>query len=244
MKKAEDTSQSNSTKTKICRLCEVEQDIEKFYKHPSTKDGLKNECKECYVKGRKDRLPKKQEGELFMRAAEWPLFRDSIMRTVRKEPDKWYMLWCLIASTGLRVGEALAIEVGDINATKPIMKVHTSKQKRKPIHETDVPPLLWGKLCELQSSTPKEQKRIFPWTTLGAWRCFKRVARRAKLNPSYGPHSLRHMYGSKVAAVTKGDLVAVQKALRHSSPRIAQRYVHLDEERRMEINKQVQEDVM
>ena len=46
--------------TKMCRICGVEKPITEFYKHNHTKDGYRNECKECHSKKGKEHY--KREG--------------------------------------------------------------------------------------------------------------------------------------------------------------------------------------
>lgn len=38
----------------MCRICGVEKPITEFYKHNHTKDGYRNECKECHSKKGKE----------------------------------------------------------------------------------------------------------------------------------------------------------------------------------------------
>ena len=48
-------------KTKICSHCKKELDINCFYKHRTSKDGLRNNCKECQKKEAKKSQEKNKE---------------------------------------------------------------------------------------------------------------------------------------------------------------------------------------
>lgn len=47
--------------TKMCRICGVEKPITEFYKHNHTKDGYRNECKECHSKKEKSIIKEKAQ---------------------------------------------------------------------------------------------------------------------------------------------------------------------------------------
>lgn len=214
--------------------------MEAFYPHKTNKDGRKGECKACYCEARKgSRPPKKQEVDLFMEPEQWPKFRDAIALCVpAKDASRWKCLWHLVAATGVRIGEAVSLQQSDIHADKPIVTITTLKRKGHPRIDADLPEHLWRNLLGLGMAGP-----LFPWSENTCWYMFKKIAKRAGINPLLSPHSLRHLFATRLVKITDGNIIEVQKALRHASPRTSEKYVHLTASRRKEIASKVFEDL-
>lgn len=239
--------------TKTCRVCKAEKPLEEFYLHKTNKDGHKGECKICYCEARKGvRSPKKQESDLFMEPEQWPKFRDAISSCVpEEEVQRWQYLWYLIAATGVRIGEAVALQLSDLNPSKPIVTITTLKRKGHPRIDADLPMDLWLGLLGLEKEGGQhirgtgltDYKVLFPWTENTCWYVFKRIAKKAGINQLLSPHSLRHLFATRLVKITGGNIIEIQKALRHASPRTSEKYVHLTAKRRKEIADKVFEDL-
>lgn len=169
---------------------------------------------------------KKGELDRYMTVDDWKKFKAAI--TDSREA----LLWTLIVSCGLRLQEALQLTPEDFDFKAGLVRIATLKRKGHPVFAVDVPP----ELCEsLRSMRLKKGERFFKMSSSWAWRKFKRVVRRAKLNSRYSPHALRHLYGILLSEETKGDLVKVSRGLRHAKPDTANRYVHVAPKLRREL---------
>ena len=154
------------------------------------------------------------------------------------EPD-WYPLVLLLPRTGLRLGEALALEIGDYNARAGSLDVLRAWNARhgcleEPKHGArvvDVSPQLavildahiagLMKVVRLTDGAPVVQW-LFPsmaGTMLdgrNVRRALARLAGHAGLGRGLGPHDLRHTFGSQLIAAGKSP-VYVQRQMGHAS---------------------------
>lgn len=202
-----------------------------------------NWCKPCFAEYRVERkarikkqggLPlfpsrKKTERQKYMSAKEWMSFEEKI------KDEKERLFWTLIAMTGLRLREALAVKYDDIDPDHFLLHVPTFKRRGRPVLDVDLPPKLTEQLCALQS----KGKLFEELNAMMAWRHFKTIARKAGLNSRYSPHALRHMQGMITAEVTGGDPFKVKARLRHASIKTSEGYVHLLPELRMKLSREI-----
>jgi integrase/recombinase XerD len=123
-------------------------------------------------------------------------------------PHLWQALIGLLASTGLRVGEAIRLKIDDLKleADPPYLQVLETKYRKSrlvPLHPTTATQLrsYAEKRRQLGYGALSDHFFISEWgnpldrTTL--WRTFKRMTRRLKMHPTDGRrrptlHSLRH----------------------------------------------------
>ncbi len=157
---------------------------------------------------------------------------------------------------GLRCGEVADLKAGDIDLDHGQLWVRTLKRgggaKRGPgrprrkipyylREDRPVFPVPIPRNAEARRTVEDAKHRaagspgfyVFPGRIAGrprttAWfrDVFRRCARRARLSPGASFHSLRHSYGTLVAAATK-DPIAVRNYLRHSNLETTSRYMHL-----------------
>jgi len=139
----------------------------------------------------------------------------------------------LLYSSGLRVGELVALNVSDDPAQGEVTVTGKgSKTRTVPVGAKARAALTAWTRVRAQLAAPGEKalfvgargRRIAPGTVasrLGAW------ARRRGLNEHVHPHMLRHSFATHVLQSSQ-DLRAVQELLGHASISTTQVYTHLD----------------
>jgi integrase/recombinase XerC len=139
----------------------------------------------------------------------------------------------LLYSSGLRVGELVALNVGDDPAQGEVTVTGTgSKTRTVPVGEKARGALKAWLEIRSQVAAPEEKalfvgargRRITPsrvWHRLTAW------AKRRGLAEHVHPHMLRHSFASHMLQSSQ-DLRAVQELLGHASISTTQVYTHLD----------------
>lgn len=172
----------------------------------------------------------------------------------------WYMMFYLAGNLGLRGGELVRLRVEHIDQRNCSLKIPTLKQegkkgiKRGSIRrgkmpstfiDTPISQVMVDKILEYVTVNqrkgwlfPAEDGIHFPeWK----WRRgFKFFAEKAKLNPKYSPHSLRHCKGILTYRKFK-DIKAVQALLRHRSISSTEVYTHLDLDAKRELTTQLED---
>ena len=61
------------------------------------------------------------------------------------------------------------------------------------------------------------------------------------MNPKYSPHAARHFHGMVIADITNGDVVQIQKRLRHTSIKSSEFYIHVSEKKQKELSNKIEE---
>ena len=148
-------------------------------------------------------------------------FRSRVYRTVA----------CLIYATGLRISEALALTIDDIDAQRGVIVVHKTKVRRPRLvrlskallhllrcYWRDVRPAKPLLFPGLDPTVPLNQA-----TLQGA---FKAAARDAGLHKVVTPHVLRHTYATHLLEAGV-DIHTVQLLLGHANIAATLRYLHV-----------------
>ncbi len=178
--------------------------------------------------------PKPDEEMRYLTPEQWRTLRVVI------DDDAWRCFFDLLQSCGLRTTEGLSLTPAHLRIAEGVVMVPTLKREGRPTLPVDVrPDLLDALRARIERLGLRPSDHIFPWGYHLAWERFKRYAKLAGLNERLSPHSLRHLFGLKMAEVTNGDLVAVAKSLRHAGQKHAWRYVHLRPSRRRALAEQV-----
>jgi len=220
----------------ICTKCKVEKKKIEFYFYSS-------QCKDCYRLYREVRRGKlkesgldylikkrtKTEREKYMIVEEWWKFEDEL------EGEGTSLLWRIIATTGLRLREGLAIKKDEFDFDHLLLHVPTLKRKhgKRPILDVDIPP----SICDEVSLLPDGP--LFTISAMWAWKSFKRIAKQAGLNRRYSPHALRHMQGMLTAEASEGDPYKIKAKLRHATIASGEVYVHLLPALRTKLSKEI-----
>jgi integrase len=161
-----------------------------------------------------------------------------LLEHTRTAEPEWYPLVLLLPRTGLRLGEALALELEDYNPTArtlDVVRAWDAKHGRleEPKHGArvvDVSPqlaaILDAHVAALSKVVGLDGAPVVRWlfpseagTMLdgrNVRRTLARLAARAALGRGLGPHDLRHTFGSQLIATGKSP-VYVQRQMGHAS---------------------------
>ncbi|MBK9386568.1 MAG: tyrosine-type recombinase/integrase [Planctomycetes bacterium] len=131
------------------------------------------------------------------------------------------MLVRLLLGTGLRLGEALGLEVGDVDLARGVINVRRAKGDRP--RTAYVPRELVPRLADWIRD---REGRLFPISGRHAQRVIGRMARETEISAS--AHALRHTVATRVYART-GDLGVVQQVLGHASVATTGRYARAED---------------
>jgi site-specific recombinase XerD len=127
----------------------------------------------------------------------------------------------LLLATGLRLGEALGLEVGDVDLGRGVINVRRAKNDRPRV--AFLPAELVPRLAEWIRD---REGRLFPISGRHAQRVIGEFAREAGVVAS--AHALRHTLATRVYRRT-GDLGLVQRVLGHASVATTVRYARTEE---------------
>lgn len=148
-------------------------------------------------------------------------------------PDQDFRELCICAvSTGLRLGELVALQWTDVDFVRKVIVVQNSETfttKSKKIRVVPMSEQLWRMLairketasCELVFHR-SNKKLIGDYVS----KTFKRCVREAKLSERLHFHSLRHTFATWLVQ-DGASIYEVQKLLGHSSLAVTQIYSHL-----------------
>jgi len=122
------------------------------------------------------------------------------------------MLFVLMLGSGIRVGSALALEVGDVDLERGELQLRTTKGNVP----TSVP--LSRAICDHLRGylTGRGNGLLFPVSSRHAQRRLEQWCKRAGIEHRVRPHDLRHSFAIRIYRKTR-DLLLVQQALRHRS---------------------------
>ncbi|SDO06036.1 integrase/recombinase XerC [Desulfonauticus submarinus] len=148
----------------------------------------------------------------------------------------------LIYGSGLRISEAIGLNLGDIDLGQNIVIVLGKGQKQRmvPISSKANKRLL-NYLDQRQAFNPKPTEEAFFLGMRGkrlnrreANRILLKLAQQAKLDLNISPHTLRHSFATHLLQAG-ADLRTVQELLGHSRISTTQRYTHLNLDNIMKI---------
>lgn len=158
-----------------------------------------------------------------------------------------------LKSSGMRIGEALALRRGDLDYRNKSAIVTGKGRKQRIVYFDDT---AWKALLEyLQARQDGAQSRalaqnpvftrhdrragdkLLPLTDQRAEQIFAQLAARSRLDPSPTPHWLRHWFATRVLERTQ-DLAALQDMLGHASPVTTRIYAQVSTKRLREVHKQ------
>lgn len=124
----------------------------------------------------------------------------------------------LIAVTGCRISEALALTPANIDFEARIIVFECLKKRRRHVYRSIPVPagLLQSLRMLLRAGRFRDNERIWPWSRMTGYRRVREVMERAGLNGTHAsPKGLRHGFG--VSAIQSGvPLNMVQRWLGHA----------------------------
>ena len=147
----------------------------------------------------------------------------------------------LLISTGIRIGEAAAITLGDIISSERTVLIHGKGRKQRLIYISS--PVTWERLKTLiKERANSKDAHLFvnrygePISLHGIEDVYKRYAHAAKINPRSTPHYLRHTFATNLLA-NGADLCSVQEILGHASVATTQIYTEVTVNRKKQVLK-------
>jgi site-specific recombinase XerD len=196
---------------------------------------LRGFTKFCFEQGLVDRDPllgfdRSGSEKPLPKALPWGMVEEHLLKVKSR-----YMLAAardrflirLMAWTGLRVGEALALKRADVNVELRTIRLVGTKGKEAYQHPFTAKLVPYVEEWVLSSS---RQWPTSPWlipsrtggrmTTRAIEKAFKRYG----IEP---PHTYRHTYGTHIMELTNGDLKAAQEMLRHKDIKSTMKYLKL-----------------
>lgn len=144
----------------------------------------------------------------------------------------------LIYSSGLRIGEALSLNVSDINFTNKLIKVTGKGRKERIVPVGDKALFAVGQYFTLRRQLAKNSSEDALFLTSrgnrldssGAYRAMNRAMKGITEAPQKSPHVLRHSFATHLMD-NGADITAVSEMLGHSSLSSTQVYTHVSIER-------------
>lgn len=166
------------------------------------------------------------------------LSSDEVAAIERASPRDWWPLFALLLHTGMRVGEAQGLRVGDLRLKERRILIHEQSRSLKTASSVRVVPIT-DTLAELLEADSRRHPvgsgdKLFP-SPYDSYDAARRVWRRTCLaaglhnggktpKPSATLHDLRHTF-AVMAAHANVPLVRLQKLLGHASPQMTMRYM-------------------
>ncbi len=128
----------------------------------------------------------------------------------------------VLAYTGCRVSEALALSVDQLDPERRTLTIKTLKRRRISFRVVPVPDMM---VEMLQALPLTEGGRFWPMHRATAWRYVKALHKRAGVTgPMACPKGLRHAFGVR-AAERNVPLPLIQRWMGHASPTTTAIYV-------------------
>ena len=149
----------------------------------------------------------------------------------------------LLCSTGIRIGEAAAITLPDLDFRSRIILIHGKGKKERLIYlscEQTIANLKeWltlRKSLHLDHSYVFVNRTLSPISIHAIEDIFSKYKSLAKINPNATPHYLRHTFATNLLA-NGADLRSVQEILGHSNIAITERYTEVTTNRKIKVLK-------
>ena len=147
----------------------------------------------------------------------------------------------LLVSTGIRIGEAAAITLGDIVTSERTLLIHGKGRKQRLIYISS--PVTWERLKALvRTRRGGGEAHLFlnrygaPLSVHGIEDIYRKYARKAGLGGRSTPHYLRHTFATNLLA-NGADLRSVQEILGHASVSTTQIYTEVTVNRKKQVLK-------
>ncbi len=150
-------------------------------------------------------------GRKYLCATEMPRF----LCAARRTDAETCTFCCLLAYTGCRLSEALALTPNQLDQETGRVIFRTLKRRRQVFRAVPVPPELLGMLRRLARDRAQDA-RLWSWCRQTAWRRIKRVMDEAGIVGAHAmPKGLRHGFG---VANAEGNvpMATTQKWLGHA----------------------------
>lgn len=127
--------------------------------------------------------------------------RDRALAAMETLDSQRSLFALVLAWTGARVSEVLALTAGSFQIERSIVTIATLKRRRASFRQVPIPPKLMARLeqhFELKGAQERGETtaRLWPWCRVTAWRLIKKVMAVARVTGCCAcPRGLRHGYG-------------------------------------------------
>lgn len=158
-------------------------------------------------------------------------FVDAVRTRRHVNAPRDFAFFALLANSGIRPSEALALKVSDLHLTARTPWIRVGRKARKgvaePLLELVIHPdvakamLPWVQQCKSRGET-----RPFPFTRRHSARLFRYYATRAGIAHPFKIYALRHTVGMRMWRVTR-DLRLLQAVFGHARLKASSVYVHV-----------------
>ena len=144
----------------------------------------------------------------------------------------------LLYATGMRVGELVALDIGDVDVVEGFVRCFGkgAKERLVPLHDTAAAATtLYIREARPALATKSSGRALFlnrrgdRLTRQGFWLILRRLAARARIYTKLSPHTLRHSFATHLLR-GGAPLRHVQELLGHASITTTQIYTHLTSE--------------
>lgn len=148
-------------------------------------------------------------------------------------------LFEMMYACGLRVSEAVNVQLGDIDVHEQILRIHGKGDKQRLVPFYDIAKQrLQQYIQEVRPIWTKNQKHTYVFvnqrgkklTTRGVQYLMERAASQCNLHVHIHPHMFRHSFATHLLD-NGADLRSVQELLGHASLSTTQIYVHVSQDR-------------
>ncbi len=198
------------------------------------------------------RLPREEALDALIQAARSRPPSPSRRRELIRLRDLALLL--VLRSSGIRVGELVALRRGDFDPIRGILWVHYGKGGKERLAFLDRAAVqalqaylqardagARGKAVDHRPLFARHDKGAGdlprPMTSEGVRRALMVLAREAGLEEALTPHQFRHYFATRILEAT-GDLAAVQDLLGHASPTTTRRYARVSPKRLRAVHRQ------
>ncbi|MCH5160229.1 MAG: tyrosine-type recombinase/integrase [Clostridiales bacterium] len=163
----------------------------------------------------------------------------SFSKFAQKEFVRDAALIDLLISTGIRIGEAVAITLDDIIASERTLLIHGKGRKQRLIYISSS--VTWSRIKALVKERAQSSNNYLfvnrygqPITIHGVEDIYKKYVKKAQLNTRSTPHYLRHTFATNLLA-NGADLRSVQEILGHASVSTTQIYTEVTTNRKKKV---------
>jgi integrase/recombinase XerD len=148
--------------------------------------------------------------------------RGRVLRAMKQLEPERALFALLLAWTGARLSEVLAVEPGSFQVERSVVALRTLKRRRPHVREIPIPPDLMSAidahfgLAALQGDPTTANRRLWRFSRVTAWRCVKGAMRQAGIEGRRAsPRGLRHAFA--IAALQAAvPITLVQRWLGHA----------------------------
>jgi site-specific recombinase XerD len=164
---------------------------------------------------------------------------EEVERLIQCAAGPLHRIWLLtLYATGMRREELVQLKIGDIDSDR--MVIHIRQGKGKKDRDVMLSPRLLQELRDYwRSAIPKPKSHLFPGKgpnqdrnvpidSRSIYDAVRQAAKRAGLEKSVHPHTLRHCFATHLLEAG-ADLRTIQLLLGHADLKTTSRYLHLSE---------------